>query len=92
MREDHYYDFTLYAESTGRVLGLNGELFVDAGAYSLWPSGYMESGMAARNPPGPYRIEHLHVETHTIATNKAPLGPIAGRRAPALLRDRAGDG
>ncbi|MEH2472953.1 carbon-monoxide dehydrogenase large subunit [Nitrobacteraceae bacterium AZCC 2161] len=80
---DHYYDFTLYAERTGRVLGLKGELFVDAGAYSLWPSGpYMESSMAARNLPGPYRIEHLHVETHTVATNKAPLGPYRGVARP----------
>jgi carbon-monoxide dehydrogenase large subunit len=80
---EHYYDFTLFAEKTGRVLGLKGELFVDAGAYALWPSGpYMESSMAARNLPGPYRIEHLHVETHTVATNKAPLGPYRGVARP----------
>jgi carbon-monoxide dehydrogenase large subunit len=80
---EHYYDVTLYAERTGRVLGLKGELFVDAGAYSLWPSGpFMESSMAARNLPGPYRIEHLHVETHTVATNKAPLGPYRGVARP----------
>jgi carbon-monoxide dehydrogenase large subunit len=80
---EHYYDLTLYAERTGRILGLRGELFVDAGAYSLWPSGpFMESSMAARNLPGPYRIEHLHVETHTVATNKAPLGPYRGVARP----------
>ena len=80
---EHYYDLTLYAERTGRILGLKGELFVDAGAYSLWPSGpFMEASMAARNLPGPYRIEHLHVETHTVATNKAPLGPYRGVARP----------
>jgi len=80
---EHYYDLTLYADRTGRVLGLKGELFVDAGAYSLWPSGpFMESSMAARNLPGPYRIQHLHVETHTVATNKAPLGPYRGVARP----------
>ncbi|MDB5566376.1 MAG: xanthine dehydrogenase, molybdenum binding subunit apoprotein [Tardiphaga sp.] len=80
---EHYYDLTLYAERNGRILGLKGELFVDAGAYSLWPSGpFMESSMAARNLPGPYRIEHLHVETHTVATNKAPLGPYRGVARP----------
>jgi carbon-monoxide dehydrogenase large subunit len=42
----------------------------------------MESSMAARNLPGPYRIEHLHVETHTVATNKAPLGPYRGVARP----------
>jgi len=80
---EHFYDITLFAETSGRVLGLKGEVFVDAGAYSLWPSGpFMESSMAARNLPGPYRIEHLHVETHTVATNKAPLGPYRGVARP----------
>ncbi|MET0968846.1 MAG: xanthine dehydrogenase family protein molybdopterin-binding subunit, partial [Tardiphaga sp.] len=80
---EHVYDMTLYAERNGRVLGIKGEVFVDAGAYSLWPSGpYMEASMAARNLPGPYRIEHLEVETHTVATNKAPLGPYRGVARP----------
>ena len=80
---EHFYDLTLYAEKFGRVLGIKGEVFVDAGAYSLWPSGpYMESSMAARNLPGPYRFSHLHVETHTVATNKAPLGPYRGVARP----------
>src|ERR1700744_856772 len=42
----------------------------------------MESSMAARNLTGPYRIEHLHVETHSVATNKAPLGPYRGVARP----------
>ncbi|MET0222093.1 MAG: molybdopterin cofactor-binding domain-containing protein, partial [Tardiphaga sp.] len=51
---EHVYDMMLYAERNGRVLGIKGEVFVDAGAYSLWPSGpYMEASMAARNLPGP---------------------------------------
>ena len=80
---EHFYDVTLFAETTGQVRGIKAELFVDAGAYSLWPSGpFMESSMAARNLPGPYRIEHLHVETHTVATNKAPLGPYRGVARP----------
>jgi aerobic carbon-monoxide dehydrogenase large subunit len=80
---EHAYDITLYADRAGRVRGLKGEVFVDAGAYSLWPSGpFMESSMAARNLPGPYRIEHLQVETHTVATNKAPLGPYRGVARP----------
>ena len=80
---EHVYDITLFAEKSGRVLGLKGEVFVDAGAYALWPSGpFMESSMAARNLTGPYRVEHLHVETHTVATNKAPLGPYRGVARP----------
>jgi len=80
---EHHYDLTLFADRNGRVHGIKGELHVDAGAYALWPSGpFMESSMAARNLPGPYRIRHLHVETHTVATNKAPLGPYRGVARP----------
>lgn len=80
---EHFYDLTLYADKSGRVLGVKGALFVDAGAYSLWPSGpFMESSMAARNIPGPYRIGHLHIDTHTVATNKCPLGPYRGVARP----------
>ncbi len=80
---EHHYDLTLFAETDGRVLGIKGALHVDAGAYALWPSGpFMESSMAARNLPGPYRIKHLHIDTHTVATNKAPLGPYRGVARP----------
>ncbi|GGF54157.1 carbon monoxide dehydrogenase [Azorhizobium oxalatiphilum] len=80
---EHHYDLTLYAEKSGRILGLKGEVHIDAGAYSLWPSGpFMEASMAARNLPGPYQMQALHVETHTVATNKAPMGPYRGVARP----------
>jgi carbon-monoxide dehydrogenase large subunit len=80
---EHHYDITLYAERDGRILGLKGDVHIDAGAYSLWPSGpFMEASMAARNLPGPYQMQALHVETHTVATNKAPMGPYRGVARP----------
>lgn len=80
---EHHYDITLYATREGRILGLKGEVHIDAGAYSLWPSGpFMEASMAARNLPGPYQMQALHVETHTVATSKAPMGPYRGVARP----------
>ncbi|RAI42539.1 xanthine dehydrogenase family protein molybdopterin-binding subunit [Rhodoplanes roseus] len=80
---EHVYDLTISADTSGVLLGIEGDVFVDAGAYALWPSGpFMETSMAARNLPGPYRIRHLDIRTHTVATNKAPLGPYRGVGRP----------
>ncbi len=80
---EHWYRVTAYADSNARILGIEAALIVDAGSYSIWPSGpFMETGMAARNLPGPYRIPALKVETWTVATNKPPLGPYRGVARP----------
>ena len=80
---EHWYRITAYADATARILGIEAALIVDAGSYSIWPSGpFMETGMAARNLPGPYRIPALKVETWTVATNKPPLGPYRGVARP----------
>ncbi len=80
---EHYYRITAHADSRGTILGIEADLIVDAGSYSIWPSGpFMETGMAARNLPGPYRIPVLNVKTWTVATNKPPLGPYRGVARP----------
>ncbi|MEE2997122.1 MAG: xanthine dehydrogenase family protein molybdopterin-binding subunit [Pseudomonadota bacterium] len=80
---EHWYRITAYADGQGVILGIEAELIVDAGSYSIWPSGpFMETGMAARNLPGPYRIPALSVKTWTVATNKPPLGPYRGVARP----------
>jgi carbon-monoxide dehydrogenase large subunit len=80
---DHFYRITAYATETGRILGIEADVIVDTGAYSVWPSGpFMETGMAARNLPGPYAIEALAVRTWTVATSKPPLGPYRGVARP----------
>jgi len=80
---DHHYRVTAYATPAGRILGIDAELIVDAGAYAMWPNGpFMETGMAARNLVGPYDIRHYRVRTWTVATNKAPLGPYRGVARP----------
>ena len=80
---DHTYDLTISADRDGTLLGLEGEIYIDAGAYALWPTGaFQEASMASRNLTGPYRIRHLKLSAHTIATNKAPHGPYRGVARP----------
>ncbi len=80
---DHFYDLTISATTDGTLLGVEGDVFIDAGAYSLWPTGsFMEASMASRNLTGPYRIRHLALKTTTVATNKAPMGPYRGVARP----------
>jgi carbon-monoxide dehydrogenase large subunit len=80
---DHFYDLTIAADRDGHLLGLEGDVYIDAGAYALWPTGaFMEASMAARNLTGPYRIRHLNLKTYTVATNKAPMGPYRGVARP----------
>ena len=38
--------------------------------------------MASRNLTGPYRMRHLRLNAHTVATNKAPMGPYRGVARP----------
>ena len=80
---DHHYKVTAYADRQGRILGVDAEIVVDAGAYGLWPQGpYQEAAMAARNLPGPYTIANYRARHCTVATNKAPLGPYRGVGRP----------
>jgi carbon-monoxide dehydrogenase large subunit len=80
---DHFYDLTISAAKDGTLLGVEGDIYIDAGAYSLWPTGsFMEASMASRNLTGPYRIKHLALKTFTVATNKAPMGPYRGVARP----------
>src|SRR3984893_13304711 len=80
---DHHYKVTAHADREGRLLGVDAEIIVDAGAYGLWPQGpYQEAAMAARNLPGPYTIANYRARHYTVATNKAPLGPYRGVGRP----------
>jgi aerobic carbon-monoxide dehydrogenase large subunit len=80
---DHHYVVTAYADLQGRILGIDCDITVDAGAYGLWPQGpYQEANMSARCLPGPYAISNYRAHTYTVATNKAPLGPYRGVGRP----------
>ena len=80
---DHTYDLTICAERDGTLLGIEGDIYIDAGAYALWPTGaFQEASMASRNLTGPYRMRHLKLNAYTVATNKAPMGPYRGVARP----------
>jgi aerobic carbon-monoxide dehydrogenase large subunit len=80
---DHHYKVTAYADRTGKILGIDCEITVDAGAYGMWPQGpYQEANMAARTLPGPYAIPNYRARIYTVATNKAPIGPYRGVGRP----------
>jgi aerobic carbon-monoxide dehydrogenase large subunit len=80
---DHTYDLTICAERDGTLFGIEGDIYIDAGAYALWPTGaFQEASMASRNLTGPYRMRHLKLNAHTVATNKAPMGPYRGVARP----------
>jgi carbon-monoxide dehydrogenase large subunit len=36
---DHHYQVTAYADRHGKILGVDAEIIVDAGAYGMWPRG-----------------------------------------------------
>ena len=41
---DHHYRLTAYADRQGKILGIDCEITVDAGAYGLWPQGPYQEG------------------------------------------------
>jgi carbon-monoxide dehydrogenase large subunit len=76
---EHRYELTAYADKSGRILGLEAQVVVDAGAYSVWPwTASMEAGMSAGIMTGPYDIAVYHARAISVATNKSPLGPYRG--------------
>jgi aerobic carbon-monoxide dehydrogenase large subunit len=81
---DQHHKVTAYADKSGRILGIDAEIVVDAGAYGMWPQGpYTEANMAARVLPGPYTIANYRARYITVATNKTPVGPFRGVGRPA---------
>jgi carbon-monoxide dehydrogenase large subunit len=76
---EHRYRLAAYADKAGRILGLEAEVMVDAGAYSVWPwTASMEAGMSAGIMTGPYDIPVYHGRAISVCTNKSPLGPYRG--------------
>jgi len=76
---EHRYRLVAHADRNGRLLGVEAEVTVDAGAYSVWPwTAGMEAGMAAGILTGPYDIGAYRAHARTVCTNKSPLGPYRG--------------
>ena len=88
---DHTYDLTISADRDGTLLGIEGDIYIDAGAYSLWPTGaFQEASMASRNLTGPYRIRHLEAQRPHRRHQQGADGPLSRRGATRRhLCDRA---
>ena len=82
---EHHYRVSLHADGDGRFIGLRAEITVDSGAYAVYPhSNSLESGMAARSLPGPYKFSAYDVRARAIATNKPPIVPYRGVARPGV--------
>jgi len=76
---EHYYQVTAHADDKGRILGVEAEATVDAGAYSAYPfSACLEGAQVVSILPGPYLIPSYSCKTYSVATNKAPILPYRG--------------
>jgi aerobic carbon-monoxide dehydrogenase large subunit len=76
---EHHYVLTAYADRDGRLLALDCEASVDAGAYSAYPfSACLEAGQIGSILPGLYDFPHYRCRTYSVATNKPPILPYRG--------------
>lgn len=80
---DHFYRVTAHAAADGTILGIEADIIVDSGAYSVHPwTATMDATMAAGMIPGPYRIRNYRYRTRSVASNKTPSGPYRGVARP----------
>jgi carbon-monoxide dehydrogenase large subunit len=76
---EHHYLVTAYADREGRLLALDAEATVDAGAYSIYPfSACLEAAQVASILPGPYDLPAYQCKTWSVASNKPPILPYRG--------------
>jgi carbon-monoxide dehydrogenase large subunit len=76
---EHHYVITAWADRAGKLLGMECEATVDAGAYSSYPFGAcLEAAQVGSILPGPYILPLLRCHTISACTNKPPILPYRG--------------
>lgn len=76
---EHHYRVTAYADERGKLLALDADAIVDAGAYSAYPfSACLEAAQVASILPGPYDFQAYRCRATSVATNKSPILPYRG--------------
>src|SRR5580704_5146869 len=71
---EHHYRITGYADRQGRLLALDCDASVDAGAYSTYPiSSGLEAAQIASLLPGPYDFSAYRCRAAAVATNKCAI-------------------
>ncbi|PPR12028.1 MAG: Caffeine dehydrogenase subunit alpha [Alphaproteobacteria bacterium MarineAlpha11_Bin1] len=82
---EHHYSVTLHADREGNFIGVEADIIVDSGAYSVYPhSNILESTMAGRTLHGPYKFSSYKVRSRAVATNKPPIVPYRGVARPGI--------
>ena len=82
------------ADSRGRLLALDAEVYSDVGAYAIYPWGQLLEALGTPMIlPGPYDLLAYRYRTHSVATNKAPQGAYRGVGLPvsAFVHERLMD-
>ncbi len=80
---EHHYEISAYADARGRLLGVEADVWVDAGAYSIYPfSACLEAAQVGSILPGPYDFQHYRCRTFSVCTNKPPIVPYRGVARP----------
>ena len=76
---EHHYTITAYGDASGRLLAIDAEATVDAGAYSSYPfSACLEAAQVVSILPGVYDLAGYRCRTYAVATNKPPILPYRG--------------
>ncbi|NMM43406.1 xanthine dehydrogenase family protein molybdopterin-binding subunit [Rhodospirillaceae bacterium KN72] len=82
---EHRYKLKAYADKNGRLLGVDADIWVDIGAYSVWPfTACLEAAQAGGNLPGPYDLGAYSCRTYSVATNKPAFTPYRGVARPGV--------
>ena len=83
---EHRHTLEAHVDADGRLLGLQADISVDAGAYSVWPfTASSDAGMVAKVLPGPYDFQAYRATYRSVATNKCPLGTYRGVGRPSAV-------
>lgn len=85
-------DMKIHAMRDGRIMGVEGTILVDAGAYDGGSGGF-SAGWIARQITGPYDIRNAYMHAMAVMTNKVQQGPYrgAGRPEAAFFMERMVD-
>ena len=81
-------DMKLYATKDGEILGIEGTIIANIGAYT-YAMNYGSSTFVARLSTGPYKMKFASIRAISVFTNTAPMGAYrgAGRPEAALIHE-----
>ncbi len=82
---EHRYTITAHTDGAGKILGVEFDVTVDAGAYSIWPwTSAVEAAQAAGILTSAYDFRHFRATVSTVATNKPPIVVYRGVARPGV--------